>query len=182
MDEEVGYEEYTWKKDERGYLLEVFGGITKPIPLEITKLEIRLDKNFIPSNFYFKGSIGRISQEIKSTITDGNVENVIRVSDQERKASAQVRRNAFLLPNSIFSSYLVITKRFRCQLQEQIELSAYIIPHFEMYVTLEPREDSPCVLIMKMSGIKIELETDSEGNLNSIIIPSQKLKIIQSIF
>lgn len=181
MDEKVGYEEYTWQSDEQGYLLEASGRMTKPVALEITKLSLRLDKSFIPRKFYFKGYISGVTQEITSFISEGDVENIIKVSGQERKSKAKIRRDAFLLPNAIFSPYIVLTKKFRCHLQEKVELSAYIIPQLEVSFTLEPKEGSPCLLIMNMDGIEIELETDEEGTLNSIAIPSQRLKVSQSI-
>ena len=51
MDEKVGYEEYTWEEDENGYFLSVKGRLTKPADMEIERLEIRLDRNFIASSF-----------------------------------------------------------------------------------------------------------------------------------
>ena len=179
MEEKVGYEEYTWQSNERGYLLEVSGRMTKPIALEIHTLSIRLDKSFIPLKYYFKGSVSGVSQEITSSIFEGEVENAILVAGQETKDTTKIRRDAFLLPNAIFSPYVVLTKKFRCQLQEKVELSAYIIPQLEVPFSLEPKEESPCLLIMNIGGIEIELETDEEGNLKSLHIPSQRLKVIQ---
>jgi len=71
-------------------------------------------------------------------------------------------------------------KKFRCTLQEVIEHSCYIIPELEMPLTLEPKEDDPCSIILKMGGIEVELGTDDEGRLKSIIIPSQQLEVINS--
>jgi len=178
-EEKVGYEEYAWQSDEMGYILEVSGRMTKPVVLEIDKLKLRLDKSFIPQEFYFKGSVGGMKQEITSSISEGDVKNIIQVSGQESEAKVKIKRDAFLLPNAIFSPYIVLTKRFRCSLQEKVELSAYIIPQLEVPFTLEPKEDSPCLLIMHMSGIEIEIETDEEGNLHSLLIPSQRLKVVQ---
>jgi len=52
QDEKVGYEEYTWQSDEMGYLLSVKGRMTKPVDMEIYSLILRLDKSFIPRQFY----------------------------------------------------------------------------------------------------------------------------------
>jgi hypothetical protein len=180
-EEKVGFEEFSWRSDELGYILEASGQMAKPVPMEISQLVLHLDKSFIPWKFYFKGSVRGVNQEITSSLSEGDVRNIIRVSGQERGAEAKIKRDAFLLPNAIFSPYLVLTKRFRCSLEENIELSAYIIPQLEVPFTLEPKEDSPCCLIMHLSGREIEIETDEEGNLKSVVIPSQRLRVTQSL-
>ena len=180
MEGKVGFEEYAWHSNDAGFLLHASGRMTKPIPLEINELRLSLNKNFIPLEFYFKGSVSGVAQEIISTISDGYVQNIISVSGQKRESEAKIRRDAFILPNAIFSPYVVLVQKFRCQLVEKMELSAYVIPQLEMPFTLEPRETDPCALIMNMGGIRIEIETDSEGSLKSIIIPSQKLKVIHN--
>lgn len=179
MEEKVGYEEYTWQSDEMSYLLSVRGRMTKPVALEIESLTLRLDKSFIPRHFYFKGSVSGVAQEISSFIVEGQVENIIQVSGEEQRNTVKIKRDAFLLPNPVFSCYMVMTKKFRCALQEPVELSAYIIPQLEVPFTLEIKEECPCLLIMQISGIKIELETDDEGNLKALHSPSQKLRVIQ---
>jgi len=180
LDEKVGYEEYTWQSDEISYLLSVKGRMTKPIAMEIESLTLRLDKSFIPRHFYFKGSVSGVDQEISCLIVEGRVENTIQVGGQEQKSSVKIKRDAFLLPNPVFSCYMVVTKKFRCAFEEPAELSAYIIPQLEVPFTLEFKEESPCSLIMQISGIKIELETDDEGNLKSLRIPSQRLQIMHN--
>ncbi|MFQ5720905.1 MAG: hypothetical protein ACE5GI_00240 [Candidatus Aminicenantales bacterium] len=180
MEEKVGYEEYVWEKMKEGYQLSVLGRLTKPTTMEIEKLTLKLDSNFIARNFYFKGSISGIEQEVVSTLSGGEVENLLKVSGQERKTKVKIRRDAFLLPNPIFSTYLVLTKKFGCSLQQQLELSAYIIPQLETAFTLEPQEDNPCQLIMKMGGMKVLIETDDQGNLKSLSVPSQKLRVVNT--
>ena len=180
-EEKVGFEEFSWRSDELGYILEASGQMAKPVPMEISQLVLHLDKSFIPWKFYFKGSVRGVNQEIISSLSEGEVRNIIRVSGQERGAEATIKRDAFLLPNAIFSPYLVLTKRFRCTLEENIVLSAYIIPQLEVPFTLEPKEDSPCCLIMHLSGREIEIETDEEGDLKSVVIPSQRLRVTQSL-
>lgn len=179
MEEKVGYEEYIWESDETGHILSVKGRMTKPAAMEIEKLTLRLDRNFIPNHFYFKGSVSGVTQEISSLITEGAVHNKIRVEGQERESTVKIKRDSFLLPNPIFSPYLILTKKFRCTLEEKVELSAYIIPQFEVSFTLESKEGEPCSLIAELSGIQIEIQTDNEGDLKAIYIPSQKLKVIQ---
>lgn len=180
MGEKVGYEEYTWQPNGGGFLLSVKGRLTKPSVLVIDDLSIRVDKSFIPVQFDLKGSVSGMLQEISSTITEGQVESTMHIGDQEQKSTAEIRRDAFLLPNPIFSPYMVLTKKYRCSLQEAIELSAYIIPQLEMPFTLEPKEEKPCSLVMRFDGIQIELETDERGTLKALHIPSQKLKVIKT--
>lgn len=179
-EEKVGFEEYTWRSDERGFVLEASGQMTKPVPLEITQLVLHLDKSFIPWRFYFKGSVGGVSREITSSISEGEVKNIIRVSGQEREVEARIKRDAFLLPNAIFSPYVVLTKKFRCSLEERVELYAYIIPQLEVPFALESMEETPCVLIQHLSGIEVKIETDEQGSLRSLVIPSKRLRITQS--
>lgn len=182
MDEKVGYEEYTWEEDANGYHLSVKGRMTKPADMEIEELDIRLDKNFIASSFHFKGSVNGVQQEVSSTISDGEVENRIMVAGQESQSTVNIRRDAFLLPNPIFSPYLVLTKKFMCALEEEIELSAYIIPQLENPFTLSPVDGEPCSLIMLLSGIRIELQTDDEGNLIAFSVPAQRLEVLRTAF
>ena len=179
-EEKVGFEDYTWQSGEMGYVLEVSGRMTKPVPLEITQLTLHLDKSFIPWRFYFKGSVRGVIQEITSSISEGEVKSIIQVSGQQSESQVKIKRDALLLPNAIFSPYIVLTKKFRCSLQERVELSAFIIPQLEVPFTLEPRENSPCLLVLHLSGREIEIETDEGGSLNSLVIPSQRLRIVQS--
>lgn len=182
MDEKVGYEEYTWEEDENGYHLSVKGRMTKPADLEIKELDIRLDKNFIARSFRFKGSVNGVQQEVSSTISEGDVENTIKVAGQESQSTVKIRRDAFLLPNPVFSPYVVLTKKFMCTLEEEIELSAYIIPQLENPFTLNSVEGVPCTLIMQLSGITIELQTDDEGNLIALSVPAQRLEVLRTAF
>lgn len=177
MDEKVGYEEFLWQEDEYGFLLSVRGRLTKPVPVNIDRLKIRLNKSYVPTRFEFKGTIGGMDQEILSIISEGEVENVIRVAGQEQRDRIKVRRDAFLLPNPVFSPYMVITKKYQCSLEESHELTAYIIPQMETSFSLEAMEETPCTLVIRMSASVIELETDHQGRLLSLHIPSQKLRI-----
>jgi hypothetical protein len=179
MGEKVGYEEYIWESKEREYLLTVRGRMTKPIPMKIEKLTIRLDKSFIVSQYYFKGSVSGVDQEILSVINDGSVENIILVAGQEQKSENKIRRDALLLPNAIYSPYIVLTKRFPCTLQEKTELSVYSIPQMEMPVFVEPSEFNPCHIILEMTGSEIHLGTDEDGNLNLLEIPLKNLRVVR---
>ena len=182
MEEKVGYEEYIWQEDEGGYLLTVKGRMTKPAKMEVRELKIRLDKNFIASSFLFRGSVNGVEQDVSSSIREGHVENIIVVGGQERQSAVDVRRDVFLLPNPIFSPYLVLTKKYRCDLVERTELSAYIIPQLEVPFTLESQEGAPCLLMVELGGIKIELQTDDQGDLKVILIPAQKLEVLKTGF
>jgi len=126
--------------------------------------------------------VGGVSQEVTSSISGGNVENIIRAAGQEQKSSVKIKRDAFLLPNPIFSPYIVLTKKFRCTLEEKIELSAYIIPLLETLCSIEPKEETPCIYLMNIGGVDIELETNEEGNLMALHVPSQNLKVIRDTF
>jgi hypothetical protein len=179
QDEYVGFEEYTWQSDEVSYLLSVKGRMTKPVDMEIHSLLLRLDKSFIPRQFDFKFSVGGVAQEISSLIVDGQAENTIRVSGQQQKSVVKIKRDAFLLPNPVFSCYMVIAKKFRCHLLEPVELSAYIIPLFEVPLTLKSDDDSPCSMSLEIGGMTMEMETDDEGSLNFLQSPAQKLKVFK---
>ncbi len=177
QDENVGFEEYTWQSDEMGYLLSVKGRMTKPVDMEIHSLILRLDKSFIPRQFNFKFSVGGLTQEISSLIVNGQVENTMHVSGQEYKSTVKIKKDAFLLPNPVFSCYMVVAKKFRCHLQEPVKLSAYIIPLFEVPLSVEFDEESPCTMILEISGITMEMETDDKGSLKFLHSPAQKLKV-----
>ncbi len=177
QDENVGYEEYTWQSDDISYILSVKGRMTKPVDMEIHSLVLRLDKSYIPRQFNFKFTVGGVAQEISSLIVDGQVENTIHVAGQQLKSVVKIKRDAFLLPNPVFSCYMVIAKKFRCHLLEPVELSAYIIPLFEVPFSVEFDEESPCSMLLDINGITMEMETDDEGSLKFLHSPAQKLKV-----
>jgi len=179
MDEQVGYEEFLWREVDQAYELEVTGRIIRPISMRIDHLVIRLSKDFIPLGFEFEGILSGSEQFITSYISDGRVRNTIRASGQEQESTTQIKRDAFLLPNPVFSPYMVLTKKFKCSLGEEKEnLSAYNIPQAEIPFSLSPREGEPCVLLMQMGATIIELETDEQGILRVLRIPSQHIKVI----
>ncbi len=175
--EKVGYEEFTWEPDDWGYTLKVKGKMIKPVPVEIKKLTVCVDKSYIPSLYKFKGSISGVQMEISSTITEGRVKNIKHIAGQRIEENLQIQRDAFLLPNPVFSPYMVITKKYHCILEEPTELSAYIIPQMETPFILGTSENAPCSLTMQLSSALIELGTDESGTLKSLSIPSQKMKI-----
>ncbi len=179
MGEKVGYEEYIWESREREYLLTVRARMTKPIPMVIEKLTIRLDKGFIASQYYFKGSVSGVEQEVLSVINEGQVKNIILVAGQEQKSEVKIRRDALLLPNAVYSPYVVLTKRFPCTLQEKTELSVYFVPQVETPVTVGPSEFNPCHFILEMAGTEVHVGTDEDGNLNSLEIPLSNLRVVR---
>ncbi len=181
MQEQVGYEEYSWEEEEYGFTLTVRGRMTKPVAIEIEELVIHLNRSFIPLGFLFKGKVSGVDQEIRSIISEGEVVSVKKVAGQEQTETVNIKRDAFLLPNPVFSPYMVLTKKYRCGLQEKVSVSAYIIPQMEVAATLEPKEDAPCRIIMRLSTTQIELETDEEGTLNAIGIPSLNLRVLKTM-
>ncbi len=181
LGEKVGYEEYVWEEHELGYRLSVKGRMTKPVVIEVESLQIELDRSFIPLRYSFKGSLGGIRQEVSSVISEGDVVNTILVNRQEQSLRRKIRRDAFLLPNPLFSPYLIITKKYGCRMEEKKNLSAYIIPQLETPFTLEPSVEDPCLLLMQINGIQMELETDDRGRLTILQIPSQNLKVTNII-
>lgn len=179
MDEKVGYEEFTWRRDASGIVLTVEGRITKPVFMSIDELAIRLDSSFIPTAFSFKGSVGGVEQEVESELREGEVRNTIQVSGQEQLQTLSIRRDAFLLPNPIFSPYMVISKKFLCSLTESQDLSGYIIPQVETEFTLSPKENEPCTLILEMGATQVELITNENGQMLELSIPLQRLRIVR---
>ena len=180
MQEQVGYEEYSWEEDDLGLTLTVRGRMTKPIAIEIERLVIRMNRSFIPERYSFKGQVGGVAQDIQSFLSEGQAINTRQVAGQERTETVRIKRDALLLPNPIFSPYMVLTKKFRCGLQESTQVTAYIIPQMEVSATLEPKQESPCRLVLQMGPTKIEMETDEQGILIVLEIPSQNLRIMHT--
>jgi hypothetical protein len=177
MQEQVGYEEYSWEEDESGYTLTVRGKMTKPISIEIERLVIRLDKSFIPDSYTFRGLVSGMAQEIQSQFSEGTVVNTKQVAGQTQTETVEVKRDAVLLPNPVFSPYMVLTKKFRCNLENAVSVSVYIIPQMEIPATLEPHQDSPCCYLLRLGPTEIEITTDEQGILNGLNIPSQNLRV-----
>jgi hypothetical protein len=178
MDEKVGYEDYTWSEEPGGYVLKVTGRMTKPLRLEVESLTIRVSRDFIPAEFSFKGSMNGTDQDVTSVIREGRVRNTIKTGGQESVTDAQVRRDALILPNPIFSPYLVLAKKYGCGLKEKAEVSVYMVPQVEITGSLENDPANPCRLLLKLAGVEMSLETDAEGRFLSLSIPAQGLKVV----
>ncbi len=179
MDEKVGYEEFIWRRDASGILLSVEGRITKPVLMSIDELTIRLDNSFIATAFRFKGSVGGVEQDVESELREGEVSTTIRASGQEQLQTVSVRRDAFLLPNPIFSPYMVISKKYHCSLTESLAMASYIIPQIETEFTLSSKDDQPCTLVLEMGATQIELITDESGQMLELSIPLQRLRVVR---
>ncbi|MBN2199172.1 MAG: hypothetical protein JW747_04910 [Candidatus Aminicenantes bacterium] len=173
----IGYEEYVWTEDAEGYELSVTGRMSGPMTLEIERLRLRMDRDFIARTFFFKGTVNGVPQEIESTLREGAVTNRIKVAGQVMDSTASVRRDALLLPNPIFSPYLVVAKKFGCGLQAPAEIAAYIIPQVEVAGRVEPKAGSPCALVLTLGGVEIALAADEEGRLTSLLIPGQGIRV-----
>jgi hypothetical protein len=148
----------------------------------IEHLQIILDSSFIPQKFELRGTISGVRQEISSELRDGQVINLIRVAGQEQTLSQKIRRDALLLPNPIFSPYLVLAKKFRCRLSvkpEPQEISIYVIPQVELKATIQPEETDPCWLLIHLGSTEVRLKTNPQGELLSLTIPSQRLEVVQ---
>jgi hypothetical protein len=177
MGAKVGYEDYTWTESEQGYVLEASGGMTQPLRLEVQSLTLRLSREFIPFEYSFKGSLNGMSQDVTSHIQDGRVVNTILQGGQETKSVAEVQRDALILPNPLFSPYLVLAKKYGCGLKDKTEVSAYMIPQVEVRGVIDRAADNPCLLTLNLAGVEVDLETDAEHHLLSLSIPGQNLKV-----
>jgi hypothetical protein len=177
MQEQVGYEEYSWDADDTGFTLTVRGKMTKPIAIEIDRLLIRLDRSFIPERYAFSGRVSGVVQDIQSYFSEGKAVNTKKVLGQAQTETVDVKRDCILLPNPVFSPYMVLAKKFRCSLEKPTEISVYIIPQMEIPATIEPDQDLPCRFILRLGPTEIRLETDEEGVLDSMEISSQSLRI-----
>ncbi len=180
MQEQVGYEEYTWEEDDMGFTLTVRGRMTKPIAISIERLVIRWNRSFIPESYQFEGSISGVRQDIRSFFSEGKAVNIKLVAGQEQSETVDIKRDAFLLPNPVFSPYIVLTKKYRCGLQEAIPISAYIIPQMEVSASVEPGQENPCRLVLQLGPTRIAIATDEEGILRQLEIPSQNLRVMRT--
>lgn len=177
MGGKVGYEDYSWTEDARGYVLEASGRMTQPLRLEVQSLTLRLNRDFIPFEYSFRGALNGINQDITSRIQEGRVLNTIVQGGQETTSEADIRRDALILPNPLFSPYLVLAKKYGCGLKDKTEVSAYMIPQVEVGGVLDRAADNPCLLTLNLAGVEIILETDAERHLISLSIPGQNLKV-----
>lgn len=176
-EQKVGYEEYVWTEDAEGYELSVTGRMTSPMPLEIESLTIRLGRDFIPRAFSFRGTINGAAQEVESVIREGTVTNTVRVGGRSMESTVSVRRDALLLPNPIFSPYIIAAGKFGCGERPPQEFAAYIIPQIEVVGQVEVKADNPCTLLLTLGGVEIALNTDESGRLKSILIPGQGIRV-----
>lgn len=179
MDEKVGYEDYAWSEEPGGYVLKVTGRMAKPLRLEVESLTIRLSRDYIPTDFSFKGSMNGTDQDITTVIREGRVRNTIITGGRESVTETQVRRDALILPNPIFSPYLVLAKKYGCGLKDKREISVYMVPQVEIAGSLESDPADPCRLMLKLAGVEMSLETDAEGHFLSLSMPAQNLKVVR---
>jgi len=179
-EEKVGYEEYVWKSQGDSYFLEVKGRMDGPVPSEMEELLIRLDNNFIPLSYSFKGTVGGLFQQVSCTFEEGVVDLRMVVAGRNIQRTLRIQRDVFLLPNPFYSPYLVITKKMGCRLEEKLELSSYVVPQLEEKFSLEPDTENPCLLILMYQETRLELDTNEQGMLLELRIPSQGIKVVRN--
>ncbi|HDJ23495.1 MAG TPA: hypothetical protein ENF17_06375 [Candidatus Aminicenantes bacterium] len=180
--EQVGFEDFSWRQEGETYVLEGEGRLTKPIPMSIERLRIVVDLAYIPQRFEFKGTISGVEQEVESVLNEGEVTNRIKAAGQEQTLTHTIKRDSFLLPNPIFAPYVILAKKYRCQLPNQEkpqEISIYVIPQVEIQGTIQPDETDPCILIIHLGPTEIRLTTNPQGELVSLSVPSQRLEVVR---
>ena len=111
MGEEAGYEEYEWIEQEDRYILRAQGELTKPVSLITELMSIEMDKELRPLSFHFKGKVRGMEQEFISTISQGEVKNLIRAGGQQRETTSKITADALILPNSFFPTPLGVCMR-----------------------------------------------------------------------
>ncbi|MCJ7680248.1 MAG: hypothetical protein MUP70_05960 [Candidatus Aminicenantes bacterium] len=178
--EKVGYEEYAWKAEGVTFVLQVKGRMDGPVPSILDELLIRLDRNFIPVSYVFKGMIGGIPQQVDCTFEDGTVDLRMMVAGRSNRRTVHIQRDAFLLPNPFFSPYLIIAKKFGCRLEAKQDLFSYIVPQLEDGFSLESDGENPCLLILMFKETRIEMDTDENGMLLQLRIPSQNIRVVRN--
>ena len=172
MGEEAGYEEYEWIEQEDRYILQARGELTKPASLITELMRIEMDKEFKPLSFHFKGKVRGMEQEIMSTVSQGEVKNIIRAGEQKREMTSKISSDALILPNSFFSPYLVLARK-AAGLREKMTFKAYIVPQMEVNLTVEPDSKNPRLLHLNLVGVKIDVLTDDEGFMEKVSVPGQ---------
>jgi fermentation-respiration switch protein FrsA (DUF1100 family) len=172
MGEEAGFEEYEWIEQEDRYILRVRGELTKPASLITELMLIEMDKEFKPLSFHFKGKVRGMEQEIESTISQGEVKNMIRAGGQKKEMTSKISSDALILPNSFFSPYLVLARK-AAGLKEKMTFRAYVVPQMELNLTVEPDSDNSRLLHVNLVGVKIDVLTDEERFLEKVSVPGQ---------
>lgn len=172
MGEEAGYEEYEWIEEEDRYILRARGELIKPASLVTELMLLEMDKEFKPLSFHFKGKVRGMEQEIESTISQGEVKNMLRAGTQQRETTSKISSDALILPNSFFSPYLVLARK-AAGLKEKMTFKAYIVPQMELNLAVEPDSENSRLLHLNLVGVKIEVLTDDEGFLEKVSIPGQ---------
>ena len=182
MGEKAGFEEYEWIEELDKFILSAKGEINKPISLITDKMIIEVDKEFKPIRFYFKGKVNGVSQEIETTVFKEEVKNKIKVGQQKREFTARISRNAFFLPNGIFSPYIVVSKKAISLIKEKQTLPAYIVPQLEVNMIVEPDKEKKNSFHLNLAGVKIDILTDENGKLYSLLIPSQSIEVYEESY
>ena len=172
MGEEAGYEEYEWIEEEDRYILRVRGELIKPASLITELMLIEMDKELKPLSFHFKGKVRGMEQEIESTISQGEIKNMLRAGTQQRETTSKISADALILPNSFFSPYLVLARK-SASLKEKMTFKAYVVPQMELNLVVEPDSENSRLLHLNLVGVKIDVLTDDEGYLEKVSIPGQ---------
>jgi hypothetical protein len=182
MGEEAGFEEYEWIEGLHKFVLSAKGEMNKPISLITDEMTIEVDKEFKPIRFYFKGKVNGVSQEIETTVFKEEVKNKIKVGLQEREFTARISKNALFLPNGIFSPYVVVCKKAISSIKAKQTLPAYIVPQMEVDIIIEPDKEKKNSFHLNLAGVKIEILTDGNGKLHSLLIPSQSIEVYEESY
>ncbi len=176
MGEEAGAEEYEWIENPDGFLLRASGELKKPLSLITEQLTIELDKELRPLKFHFKGTVNGVSQEIETTVTEGEARNKLTAPGQTREMTSKVSADTLFLPNGIFSPYVVLAEKIKKASGEKLTFPAYIVPQVEIRLSAEPDKENPRLFHLNLMGVKIELLTDEQRFLKSLSIPAQNIE------
>ncbi len=174
--EAAGYEEYEWVENPDGFVLRATGELKKPVSLVTEQLTIQLDKELRPLKFHFKGTVNGVSQEIETTVTEGEARNKLSAASQTREIVSKVSPDTLFLPNGIFSPYVVLAEKIKKASGEKMTLPAYIVPQVEIKLSAEPDKENPHLFHLNLTGVKIELLTDEQRFLKSLSIPAQNIE------
>lgn len=179
--QEAGQESYELVQTGEGFRLTASGKLSRPVEFETRNLLIQTDTRGRARKFEFKGSVRGIEQEVTAEISDRSAENRIRAAGQVVAKSDPVHVGTFLLPNLLFSPYVLVAHFLESGKEghPEGELHAYVPPQAEIpfSLTRNPEKKRLDLWLRNAASpeVHVVVELDERGAVKGVHIPSASL-------
>jgi uncharacterized protein len=189
----AGVENVTVAADATGTTIRSDSRFNPPLNITLRSSETRYSPDWTPISFTADGSFNGSESAIKATFQNGTatIQGVDsgNATTQTQPVSAQV----VLLPNAVFSGYVVLARRLATD-RPGVELKAYVPTQSEFQIrvttvaneqaqvgtTLFPVRRYELIFAQPSGDLAVTLTTTPQGDLVRVAIPAQSFEMVRS--